>query len=82
MTSKAPALHAELQKQLNEQHMQQQAAQQFSAGNDRGGGHHNQGGDVDDADEFYYSMLGWATFGAIAVSWFAMMSIQAARAQT
>jgi tetratricopeptide (TPR) repeat protein len=85
MTEKAPSLHAELQNQLAAQQRAQEAAQQYERGHQNasgGGGSTRDGGEQEDPDAFYYSMLGWGTFAVVATSWLVMMNVQAARAQT
>ena len=51
-------------------------------GGNGGGGGSREGGEQEDPDAFYYSMLGWGTFAVVATSWLVMMNVQAARAQT
>jgi len=72
MTDKAPGLHAELQRQLAEQQAQHEAARAAQMGG------RQQAGAPPSPDEFWYDVGGWVLFGAVALSWVAMLSRQQA----
>ncbi len=82
MTARAPALHAELQKQFAAQQEQQEQQQHGGGGGGGGGGRGGRGGESEGrggggGSEWAYDVAGWLILAGIAVGWVAL-----ARAQT
>lgn len=73
MTSRAPALHAELQRQFAAQQLAEDSAGGGSGGGGRGGGRGGGKGAAaapkDDESGWVYDIAGWVILGAIAAGW-------------
>jgi len=70
MTTKAPYLHMELQKQLMEQQRMQEMQMQMAQGGGGGGG--TQQAQEPPPSEFYYDVAGWAVLVGLGALWVAL----------